>query len=132
MCWETEKFKIRPGCWMTNTSNKITFAALISLSFVEGETKRMLTEHRFPNALDTRYFFKTFLMLPVVISLYVEIPDFLSEEECDHIITLAKESGLQTSTSGYFTYDGDLDEELALAGELDLELRKMTKTIFRV
>ncbi|RMX59583.1 hypothetical protein pdam_00003640 [Pocillopora damicornis] len=51
----------------------------------------------------------------VVISLYVEIPDFLSEEECDHIITLAKESGLQTSTSGYFTYDGDLDEELALA-----------------
>lgn len=117
---------------MTNTSNKITFAALISLSFVEGETNRMLTEYRFSNALDTRYFFESFLMLPVVISLYVEIPDFLSEEECDHIITLAKESGLQTSTSGYFTYDGDLDEELALAGELDLELRKMTKTIFRV
>lgn len=117
---------------MTNTSNKITFAALISLSFVEGETNRMLTEHRFPNALDTRYFFESFLMLPVVISLYVEISDFLSKEECDHIITLAKESGLQTSTSGYFTYDGDLDEELALAGELDLELRKMTKTIFRV
>lgn len=117
---------------MTNTSNKITFAALISLSFVEGENNRMLTENRFPNALDTRYFFESFLMLSVVISLYVEIPDFLSEEECDHIITLAKESGLQTSTSGYFTYDGDLDEELALAGELDLELRKMTKTIFRV
>ncbi|XP_068725230.1 transmembrane prolyl 4-hydroxylase-like isoform X1 [Montipora capricornis] len=47
--------------------------------------------------------------------LVFEIPEFLSHEECDHIISLAKDSGLRTSTSGFSTYDGDLDEDLALA-----------------
>ena len=51
---------------------------------------------------------------------FQEIPEFLSHEECDHIISLAKDSGLRTSTSGFSTYDGDLDEDLALAGEVML------------
>jgi len=49
--------------------------------------------------------------------LILEIPEFLSDEECDHIISLAKESGLQTSTSGFFNYEADLDAVLAIAGE---------------
>ena len=52
--------------------------------------------------------------------LFQEIPGFLSNEECDHIITLAKDSGLRTSTSGWSTYDGDLDEELVIAGKVQL------------
>lgn len=71
-------------------------------------------------------------MFLVVILLYVEIFDFLLEEECDYIIILVKESGFQISILGYFIYDGDLDEELVLVGELDLELWKMIKIIFRV
>jgi len=55
--------------------------------------------------------------LSVILSLLKEIPEFLSPEECDHIITLAKGSGLRTSTSGLFSCDGDLDEDLAIAGE---------------
>lgn len=51
-------------------------------------------------------------MRPVVF----EIPEFLSPEECDHIISLAKDSGLKTSNSGFSTYDGDLEEELTQAG----------------
>lgn len=49
--------------------------------------------------------------------LIFEIPEFLSDEECDHIISLAKESGLQTSTSGFFNYEEDLDAALTIAGE---------------
>lgn len=47
--------------------------------------------------------------------LIFEIPEFLSDEECDHIISLAKESGLQTSTSGFFNYEEDLDAALTIA-----------------
>ncbi|KAJ7360406.1 prolyl 4-hydroxylase [Desmophyllum pertusum] len=55
------------------------------------------------------------LITRAMTPLVFEIPEFLSAEECDHIISLAKNSGLQTSTSGFTTYDGDLDEDLAIA-----------------
>lgn len=47
-----------------------------------------------------------------------EIPEFLSEEECDHIIKLAKENGLAMSIAGFDmkAYEGDLDEDMAEAG----------------
>ena len=38
----------------------------------------------------------------------------MSDKECDHIISLAKESG----TSGLFNYEADLDAVLAIAGEV--------------
>lgn len=57
----------------------------------------------------------SYLLLLLFLS---EIPEFLSDEECVRIISLAKDSGLQTSTSGYFKYDGDLEEDLAIAGEV--------------
>jgi len=48
----------------------------------------------------------------------------LSDEECDHIISLAKESGLQTSTSGFFSnYEADLDAVLEIAGEDALKIQ---------
>ena len=50
------------------------------------------------------------------------MPEFLSDEECDHIISLAKEGGLQTSTSGFFNYEEDLDAALAIAGENALKV----------
>ena len=53
-----------------------------------------------------------------VLFFLQEIPEFLSPEECDHIISLAKDSGLRNSTTGFSTFDGDLDEELAIAGEV--------------
>ena len=48
-----------------------------------------------------------------------EIPQFLSDEECEHIIKLAKESGLAMSIAGFDTnaYEGDLDEDMAEAGK---------------
>ncbi|XP_078363890.1 uncharacterized protein LOC144648132 [Oculina patagonica] len=55
--------------------------------------------------------------------LIFEIPEFLSDEECNRIMSLAKDSGLQTSTSGFFNYDGDLDEDLAKAGEKESKFR---------
>lgn len=46
-----------------------------------------------------------------------EIPDFLSDEECDHIISLAKEMGLSTSVIGRDElYGRDLDEAMKEAG----------------
>lgn len=49
--------------------------------------------------------------------LLFEIPQFLSDEECEHIIKLAKESGLAMSIAGFDTnaYEGDLDEDMAEA-----------------
>ena len=49
-----------------------------------------------------------------------EIPEFLSAEECDHIITLAKENGLAMSIAGFDmkAYEGDLDEDMAEAGNI--------------
>jgi len=48
-----------------------------------------------------------------------EIPDFLSDEECEHIILLAKESGLAMSIAGFdlAAYEGDLDEDMKEAGK---------------
>ena len=58
-----------------------------------------------PNLLD--FFLKT------------EIPQFLSDEESEHIITLAKESGLAMSIAGFdpAAYEGDLDEDMKEAGK---------------
>jgi uncharacterized protein (UPF0264 family) len=49
-----------------------------------------------------------------------EIPDFLSHEECDHIIKLAKDSGLRASVAGFdqSVYDGDLEKELNNIGKV--------------
>ncbi|XP_031556001.1 transmembrane prolyl 4-hydroxylase-like [Actinia tenebrosa] len=46
--------------------------------------------------------------------LIFEIPDFLSSEECEHIIKLARKSGLTSSVAGFdqTAYDGDLEQEL--------------------
>ena len=48
-----------------------------------------------------------------------EIPRFLSDEECEHIISLAKESGLVMSIAGFdvAAYEGDLDEDMREAGK---------------
>ena len=48
-----------------------------------------------------------------------EIPDFLSDEECEHIISLAKERGLTKSIAGFdlAAYEGDLDEDMKEAGK---------------
>jgi len=48
-----------------------------------------------------------------------EIPQFLSDEESQHIITLAKESGLAMSIAGFdpAAYEGDLDEDMKEAGK---------------
>ena len=42
----------------------------------------------------------------------------MSDEECDHIISLAKESGLAMSIAGFdlAAYEGDLDEDMREAG----------------
>ncbi|XP_078364987.1 transmembrane prolyl 4-hydroxylase-like isoform X2 [Oculina patagonica] len=42
--------------------------------------------------------------------LLFEIPDFLSDQECQQIISLAKEGGLSMSKAGHQSYEGDLDE----------------------
>lgn len=49
-----------------------------------------------------------------------EIPRFLSDEECEHIISLAKESGLAMSIAGSdkAAYEGNLDEDMAEAGKI--------------
>ncbi|XP_067052247.1 transmembrane prolyl 4-hydroxylase-like [Acropora muricata] len=49
--------------------------------------------------------------------LLFEIPEFLSDEESEHIISLAKDSGLTMSIAGFdmAAYEGDLDEDLAEA-----------------
>ena len=49
-----------------------------------------------------------------------EIPQFLSDEECEHIVSLAKESGLTKSIAGFdlAAYEGNLDEDMAEAGEI--------------
>ena len=47
----------------------------------------------------------------------LEIPDFLSDQECQQIISLAKESGLRTSIAGNQSYEGDLDEVMKEAGK---------------
>ncbi|KAL9974792.1 hypothetical protein ACROYT_G011875 [Oculina patagonica] len=46
--------------------------------------------------------------------LLFEIPRFLSDEECEHVISLAKESGLAMSIAGFdvAAYEGDLDEDM--------------------
>ncbi len=48
-----------------------------------------------------------------------EIPRFLSDEECEHVISLAKESGLAMSIAGFdvAAYEGDLDEDMREAGK---------------
>lgn len=48
-----------------------------------------------------------------------EIPRFLSDEECEHIISLAKDSGLVMSIAGFdvAAYEGDLDEDMREAGK---------------
>lgn len=54
----------------------------------------------------------------LVFFVLTEIPRFLSDEECDHIISLAKESGLAMSIAGFdlAAYEGDLDEDMREAG----------------
>ena len=47
----------------------------------------------------------------------LEIPDFLSDQECQQLISLAKESGLRTSVAGNQSYEGDLDEVMKEAGK---------------
>ncbi|KAJ7360407.1 prolyl 4-hydroxylase [Desmophyllum pertusum] len=42
--------------------------------------------------------------------LLFEIPDFLTDGECEHVISLAKETGLSTSKISRQLYDRDLDE----------------------
>lgn len=43
----------------------------------------------------------------------------MSDEECEHIISLAKESGLVMSIAGFdvAAYEGDLDEDMREAGK---------------
>ena len=57
------------------------------------------------------------LLSPHRISLILEIPDFLSDQECQQLISLAKESGLRTSVAGNQSYEGDLDEVMKEAGK---------------
>ena len=54
------------------------------------------------------------------ISIFsTEIPEFLSDEECDHIISLAIESGLTASTIGRDNFNPEgLDEAMNTAGAL--------------
>lgn len=51
--------------------------------------------------------------------LHPEIPDFLTDEECEHVISLAKETGLSTSKIGRQLYEKDLDEVMKEAGMYD-------------
>ena len=62
--------------------------------------------------------------LPLTLNLLnlfpqTEIPEFLSDEECEHIISLAKESGLAMSIAGFdpAVYEGDLDADMKEAGK---------------
>ena len=63
-----------------------------------------------------------------------EIPDFLSDEECEHIISLAKESGLAMSIAGFdpAAYEGDLDEDMKEAGKNQLYLFGLINGLFHV
>ena len=68
---------------------------------------------------------RQFRHLPVTLNLLnlfpqTEIPEFLSDEECEHIISLAKESGLAMSIAGFdpAVYEGDLDADMKEAGKL--------------
>lgn len=58
-----------------------------------------------------------------------EIPRFLSDEECEHIISLAKESGLVMSIAGFdvAAYEGDLDEDMREAGKTAFIFLLITK-----
>lgn len=58
-----------------------------------------------------------------------EIPRFLSDEECEHIISLAKESGLVMSIAGFdvAAYEGDLDEDMREAGKTTFIFLLVTK-----
>ena len=48
----------------------------------------------------------------------------------DHIISLAKESGLQTTlTSGFFNYEADLDAVLAIAVEVALKFQLLKPVV---
>lgn len=86
----------------------------------------MCVGHFHENSISNYYFYAVWLQygLPIWIlpfCQFQEIPEFLSSEECDHIIELAGKSGLRTSTSGFqFNYDGNLDRELETAGEEEL------------
>lgn len=62
-----------------------------------------------------------------------EIPRFLSDEECEHIISLAKESGLVMSIAGFdvAAYEGDLDEDMREAGKTALFFLLITKFSMR-
>ena len=51
-----------------------------------------------------------------MFSLHPEIPDFLTDGECEHVISLAKETGLSTSKISRQLYDRDLDEVMKEAG----------------
>lgn len=64
----------------------------------------------------------------ILISL-TEIPRFLSDEECEHIISLAKESGLVMSIAGFdvAAYEGDLDEDMREAGKTAFIFLLITK-----
>ena len=55
-----------------------------------------------------------------------EIPDFLSDEECDHIISLAEEMGLSTSFIGldHLHIKRDLDEAMMEAGACICVIRR--------
>lgn len=66
-----------------------------------------------------------------VTNFLTEIPQFLSDEECEHIISLAKQSGLTMSIAGFdmAAYEGDLNEDMAEAGKTILVLIEYRKDI---
>lgn len=66
-----------------------------------------------------KYWIIIYTVLFVTCLPELEIPEFLSDEESEHIISLAKDSGLTMSIAGFdmAAYEGDLDEDLAEAGK---------------
>lgn len=83
----------------TDTASQFSFS-LSFLRFANADVQRV--------SLKATHFYSFFLP---------EIPEFLSNEECDHIISLAIESGLRASTIGrdIFKPEG-LDEAMKIAG----------------
>ena len=74
---------------------------MFSVSY-EPKSENWISFTQDPHDLFVCHFFQT------------EIPQFLSNEECDHIISLAKESGLSMSIAGFdlAAYEGDLDQDM--------------------
>ena len=84
----------------TDTASQFSFSLFFLLRFANADVQRV--------TLKTTHFYLFFSP---------EIPEFLSNEECDHIISLAIDSGLKASTIGrdIFKPEG-LDEAMKTAG----------------